>query len=134
MTKTKTVLGIMALSALSASAWAFGGGCGPDGKDSKAHWGHGCHKAMHAKACDGRKNMDAASREQRFEKKMDMRLERMAQRLQLSEEQQKAIRNIMVSQHQKMQDMRQQKRAEIDKILTPEQQEKVEQFRHSRGF
>ncbi|MBF6057612.1 hypothetical protein [Thiomicrorhabdus heinhorstiae] len=131
MTKTSKVVGILALSALSVSVWAYGDFGGPGVKAGPGPASQGCQKAGMFK---GGKNMDPAAREQRFQQRMEVRLQRMTQNLQLSQDQQDAIRGIMTAQHQKMQAARLQQRAEIDKVLTPQQLEQVQQFRQARGF
>ena len=64
----------------------------------------------------------------------DRRIDHMSEVLNLSEEQQREIKKIMVNDHQTMQQLRELRQQKINSVLTPEQQLIREQMSESKGF
>ena len=60
------------------------------------------------------------------------RLARMAEHLQLSEQQQADVQKIFAEQHDKRMALRDETRSRIDAVLTEEQRAKVQAFREQR--
>lgn len=108
---------------------------------------HGCKSGMHkqgahaqcehrGKMCSKKGNWGQASPEKRqaiMQLKIENRLERMTHVMGLSPEQQTKIRKIMQEGQLKMRDVREQTRAKIDQVLTPEQRKDKVQRAESRG-
>lgn len=70
--------------------------------------------------------------EDRKEELMEMRLERMTEQLGLTEEQQEEIREIMEEHRQKMEKEYGKVRDNIDDVLTPDQRQKMQEWREDR--
>jgi Spy/CpxP family protein refolding chaperone len=61
------------------------------------------------------------------------RLDRMAERLALTEEQKGQVELILTEQQQKRQALRDETRARMDEVLTEEQRAKLDEMRNSRS-
>lgn len=84
------------------------------------------HKAMH-KGGFHKNAMSAEKRQALMQLKVENRIERMTRKLNLSTQQQDAIRKVLMQKQQNMQQMRQQTRQEVHKLLTDEQRAKLPQ-------
>ena len=130
MNKMTKIMGLVALAgALNvASVSAFAG----DRNECKS----GMHKQGSHSQCEHREkhcskkgSWDKASPEKRqamMQLKIENRLERMTKKMNLSPEQQVQVRKIMQDSHLKARNIREQMRAKIDQVLTPEQRQNKE--------
>ncbi len=66
--------------------------------------------------------------------RLDKMVTHLERRLDLTPEQKTQVQNIFEDQKPRMREIREQTRAEIAKILTPEQREKFEKRRPGRGL
>ncbi len=161
MSKLTKVAGIVALASVTGLAMAGGYGCGMKsehfaqksehcqmmkGERQGAHKGYQHQKMHHGKSCEAKlghhkfghhkvgnyENMSEQKREALMQLKVENKLERMTQHLNLSAEQQKEIRSILQNTQQKKFELKQQSREQIDKVLTQEQKQQREEFRQSR--
>ncbi|QKI89857.1 hypothetical protein [Thiomicrorhabdus xiamenensis] len=146
MKKVASIIGIVALSGITTLAFAGNGDfCQNKGMyKGEGSYGHSqCMKHKHnrlqdaaRKGCYGggmqkghfqNKAMSAEKREALMQLKVENRIERMTQKLDLSKQQQDAIRKVLMQKQQNMQQMRQQTRQQVHKLLTDEQRAKLPQ-------
>lgn len=155
MKKVASLIGIAILASATTLAVAGGNNCHKkfDGQGSQAHYSkmnqkgpcsarhngerhcqfHGKmrhHQGSHGKYGMMQQNISPEKRQALMQLKIENKIERMTQKLDLTAEQQRQVRTVLQKSQKEMQQLRQQKRKEINKILTEEQQAKKRQFRH----
>jgi len=131
MNKMTKIIGLVALaSALNvASVSAFAGDrneckSGMHKQGSHAQCEHRDNRNSH---CSKKGSWDQASPEKKqalMQLKVENRLEKMTRKMDLTPKQQTQVREILQTTQAKQQQLREQTRAQIDKLLTPEQRER----------
>ncbi len=148
MNKIAKIIGFVALTSVSGLAFAGEGchskrGMHAQGEQNKAHHcmtsshgytkqghenrGHKMCASGHQKGMQGNRVAMSPEKRQAFmQLKVENRIERMTQRLDLTADQQSQVRGILKERQQKMQQIGKASRAQIEKVLTDEQRQKMQ--------